>query len=521
MADRGVSPVIGMMLVAAIAVLLLGTLQTTAVPTWNEDIEFTHLRESESTFKTLHDTLQNVAGNGIERSITVRLAPEYPQRFVLRNPPNPSGQLRTTSAGTVSIANASVSGDAGDFWDGSTKTYSTRSITLAPEYGYVDNFERFVVENSVVATQYDQAAVTQTTQNLVDGRRITLVMINGSLQRSGVGTTNVELKPVSAPTNAIAIRNDTGPITLTVPTLLGPETWDDLLAEENASVEGGHVITHSVETGDPLNELTITLETGVTYELRLAKIGVGNRIDTTEEPTYVMEVAGDNQTVFVGGSAELAVEVRDRFNTPQSGVDVTFRTLEGRGEFRNGENTTTITTDEDGQATAQFVPRSPDRTVIQASIAGGDVPVERSNFTLQVEVPPSTGGQSAGIILVETDLGAGNANNQVEMTFENVRSSDKEVTDVGITVFYDQQRGQGVDPVKNATIDGDIDIEIGGTFTDTSQDPITLVGSTRTTVTAEFFNINNDPFDVDQGDFYQITFIYGDGTVATYLVVPR
>lgn len=522
MADRGVSPVIGMMLVAGIVVLLLGTLQVGAVPNWNEDVEFTHLQASEGAFKTLYDTLQDVTADGNERSVTISLAPSYPQRFILRNPPDPSGTLATADEGTITIANATVRGEAGDYWDGGSKSYTSRAITFAPDYRYVDNFQRLVLDNSAVASQYNETAVTQTGQNLVDGRRITLITVNGSLERTGTDTASVELKPVSAPARAITVTNGSGPVTVTVPTLLGNDTWTGLLAEEYVT-NGGHIANQSFQAGEPYNQLTLTMEAGVTYELRLAKLGVGTAIDTTENATYLTRIRGSDQTVFVGGTAPLTVEVRDRFNTPMSGVDVEFTTLSGRGDFQNGENATTITTDQDGRATAEFVPRSPDEMVIQASIDEGDAPPERVNFTLQVEVPPSTGGQSAGIILVEADLGSGGSKHQVDMVFENLRNSPKNVTDVGMTVFYDENRGEGTAEVKNATINGDFTVEIGGQFTDISGDPLTLNGpsGTETTVTTRFSNVDGNDFDVDEGDFYQVTFIYSDGTVTTYLVVPR
>ncbi|MFC7195918.1 Ig-like domain-containing protein [Halosimplex aquaticum] len=84
-----------------------------------------------------------------------------------------------------------------------------------------------------------------------------------------------------------------------------------------------------------------------TYDLRMAKAGVGTRVTGTDA-AYVTAPSGANATVPEDGSQRLVVEVRDAYNNPVAGVEVTGSADVGALASR------TATTGENGRATFRY-----------------------------------------------------------------------------------------------------------------------------------------------------------------------
>jgi hypothetical protein len=142
--------------------------------------------------------------------------------------------------------------------------------------------------------------------------------------------------------------------------------------------------------------VNVSLEQGVTYELRMAKVGVGSA--TSEEGAeYVTAVQGDGVSIAEAGSQKLVVEVRDRFNNPVSNVTVDASIVQSAGA---GDDVTpsSATTDSDGEAT--FTYEAPEDVTgtqaakVNATFGGGGD--EKSRATLDVAVLDSDGSGGGG-----------------------------------------------------------------------------------------------------------------------------
>lgn len=348
-ADRAVTPIIGGILLAGLVVFFLAVVQVNGVPTWNKQTEAQHSDTVLGDMQELQASLLAVAADNTQRATTVTLGTSYTNRPPLRNPSDPSGLIRTGDAALLSITGAVATGETRDYWDGTTHEFATTTIEYQPSYNYYDS-DSLVTEAGVLYKQFEAGTVAHSEQQLIRGNRISLTLIDGSLSEAGESTTLVSVKPVSAPARAVTVKDSGTPITLTIPTNVPESKWRELLADE--LTPDGHIANITYQTGSPTNHLIVTLEQGVTYELRLSKVGVGT-VDEQTQPHYV--IRGDGRFVQSDSEsrAKLVVQVRDRYDNPVSNAPVTFDA--DVGVFEDDQKTSlgrpaTVRTDDEGNA---------------------------------------------------------------------------------------------------------------------------------------------------------------------------
>ena len=384
--NRAVSPVIGAVLMLALALVLLAVLQSTAIPALNAQEEFQHNQEAQTDLVELESTVDRVAAVGTSETATVAVGYRYPPRLLFINPPPVTGTLRTTDPGEVTVANATAAGETGDYWTGGNRTFGTTALVYTPSYNEYDSAPVTVYEPWGVYNRDRGETLALTPTDLVDGRRVSLVALDGDLSASGTGTESVELSPNSAPVRTVTVRNDTGPLRVTVPTELRRDEWLDLLDDEfdpDGTDADAYVraIDCQQSPPDPCGELTLTFEPG-SYELALGEVAVGSDA-SREGAVYLTDVEGAGGSVPATGRERLVVEARDQFDNPVSGVPVTAAVENGTGSIRPA----TRTTDADGRAA--FVYEAPEtvdgsREVTVAARFGGGDPQRTVTFDLLV-----------------------------------------------------------------------------------------------------------------------------------------
>ena len=249
--DRGQSIQIGAVLIFAVLILAFSSYQAFVVPQQNQQTEFEHNQAIKGDLLDLRNAVVSTLGRPSAESVSVRLGTTYPARAIATNPPPPSGTLRTvgTADGTVNLSvenAAAVDPETDDFWDGTRRNYSTGGVEYRPNYHEYGQPPVTVYEASVLYDrfEFEGTNLTRSDQALVDGDRIRLVALNGSLRRSSSGTTAVDVRSVSASDRTVSVRNDaTGdPVVVRVATQLSESTWEELLADQRAD-EGGNVST--------------------------------------------------------------------------------------------------------------------------------------------------------------------------------------------------------------------------------------------------------------------------------------
>ncbi len=529
---------IGAMLLFAMLVVSMATYQVTVVPSQNAEVEFNHNQQVHGQLQETRDAVLRTGAMGTSQPTAVDLGTQFPSRTVFINPPPPSGTLATTDLGGVTIANATATGEVGDYWDGSDRDFPTSGFTYVPDYSEYQQPPTTVYEHSVLYDRFaDGAEMAKTGQELVDGRRINFVTLAGDVSTTQSRAVSLEPRPVSASTRTVSVSADgTAPVTVTLRTALSEETWRDLLKDEfdfgegtavhiatgfedgtlpagwtkdmahgsagvdsadpgtgtySAFISGrGSVFTpasdttgggsielsywvkmdeehppesdqnedlfveyldstgtwvqiarydsHSVSPGTTFDEaytitdskafhsgfkvrfrqedassddywyfddveltsgagadlsndryvsgfdfdsttspntMTLTFERGVSYDLKLSKVGVGSGVTDTKS-TYVVPVSGDDLPLSPGDARRFTVEVRDEYNNPVSGEQVSWD-----GAALGG--TATSTTGPDGRATLDYtISQGTNAHTLTARIDGNATEAERARFSV-------------------------------------------------------------------------------------------------------------------------------------------
>lgn len=515
--NRGVSEIVGAVLLFGILMVMVVTIQVTAVPVFNQNTEYQHNQRVHGQFDLLRTNLILAATTGDGSSAQLDLGTDYPGRPFLLNPPPATGTIRTDPGGTVEVRNAGATGEVGDYWTGATQTYTTRPITYRPNYNEYDNAPQTHIENGVLYNQFDGGQIALSDENLVDGRQISVLLVNGSLSKSGSASQSIDIEATSAPVRTVTVRNETAPIVVSVPTRLSEESWRKLLADEFVA-QGGHITTISYLEGDPYNQLVVELEAGVTYELAIGKLGVGDDIDRPG-PEYVTSVDTDERHLPPGQSTRLTVEVRDRYDNPVSGVSVDASVVSGEGTVVPVDPVT----GSDGRATFRYrAPVDATTASVEARIASSPTPRQAATFTINVFDTGRTQqfldmGQSSKVVFVGVTSPTGNNNNKAEIDFQNRGTTDKELVGARFVSYYDSAPSST--PPEGLVLDSSTPtLEKGGLMT-TLDSPIMIQAGTTKRIVFDFRDAAGAPSgSISQADFVVVTFRFADGTESMYLI---
>jgi uncharacterized cupredoxin-like copper-binding protein len=409
--ERAQAIQIGAVLLFGILILFLSLYQAVVVPDQNEEIEFNHNEDLQQQLTELRSTVILMPGSTSTRAASLDLGVRYPSRAIFVNPGPASGTLRTVgtenSRVNVTITNASAVDDAGetrDFWNGTALSFETGAIEYRPGYNLYQGAPRTVYEHSVLYNAFERENVTQAVagQTLVEGSRITVIALDGSLTENRVDTLSLDVDPISTRTRVVELNGTAEPVTLRMPTGMSEDEWNKTFEDE--LVPNGHVQDVSVSPGGPggLGLLEVTLEAGERYQLELAKVGVGTGATGTDA-AYLTDVAGNGTTLEPGDTTQLTVEARDRFNGPESGVTVTAAAE--NGTIPGG---TTETTDNEGRASFEYQPTGAGTNRVNFTIdpahnpSGADDAGSPRNVTMLVEVEAPAEDDGGGPVAYNT-----------------------------------------------------------------------------------------------------------------------
>lgn len=535
--DRGQSMQIGAILLFGLLVVGLSFTQAFVVPQENRGVEFgSYVEASDDLTAYYHDVL--AAGTqGSQTGQTVETGVRYPTRTILVNPSPAAGTIRTTATRNVTIGGVqAVSGEDRNvrgFWDTDARgprNYSTRYVEFDPGYNELDASP--VVVSSVGTYRLGSGGqVALTEQSFLAGNRITLVTVDGDVEAGGIST-SLSAAPTSVATRSVTVTGDGGSdFTITLPVPGDATAWN--VSSGARSLRGNPNV---VGTEVNASRVDVTFDGDARYTLRLAKVTVHDRsdsgVETEPDPAYVVPVEGNGSTAVPGDSRPVVVEVRDQYNNPVAGVDVTFD-ADGGTFAETGTATRTVTTTDDGRARVGAVIQTGESTLtMDASFAGGVAPFDETTLTL-TNAEDDGGGINPGgpddLALVDATIQSGpcgGADCQVDVDLKNFDSNEQNVTALSFH-FYgtDDQGGGGGSsrtPPDTVEVDG-VTLTNGGDFEPLGR--TVAAGSTTTLQLA--FTESGSGFDVQQGDFFILTAridTTGDGVAdetATYFVGPK
>jgi PKD repeat protein len=435
--DRGVVIQVGAVLLFAFVIMAITMYQVQVIPDQNEEIEYNHNEQVQDQLLDVRSGILTTAGGGGSRSVSVTLGTNYPSRTIFLNPSPPSGKLRTIGTTNesinVTIANAKgTRSETSDFWNGTNRSFSTGALVYEPFYHRYDNAPTTIYEHSLLANQFDDVALAKTDQTIVQDETITLVTLNGSYQEASTRTVALDTQSLSTSTKTIPVTNETGNLTLSLPTLLGNETWGPLL-EPELETKGGNVSNYEVlDSPNGPNTLIIELVPG-TYTLQMAKVGVGSNTAEPPESAHYITSQATNKSVQSGGTVSLTVEVRDRYNNPVPLENVTFRPT--------WTSSTNVATNRDGKATVKLNAPPAGQEKINATIKNGKRETQKVVFDLTVKGSPSENGSEAYTTTWQ------NPSNPATITCSEVPPDGECTFDAGGQLFADLELSMKTNPI--------------------------------------------------------------------------
>lgn len=528
--ERAVSEVIGAILMFGLVLAVLALIQVSAVPAANSQIEYEHSQRVEGDFQRLDNAIDGAAFDGSRSTTPLEVGTRYPVRLFLLNPGPVSGDIRTGSTRVQLSGFGATNEETRDYLQGDL-SFATRNLSYRANYNEYRSAPRVGYEGGILYERYAADAggrdVVANRGALVSGRRITLVTLDGDLSTAQVDALSLDAVPVSTSIRPVSVDAPSGTApTVTIETSLSEETWrNEILDTEfdpNGSAPNRYVSTIACTSGAaadaPCNgELELNFEPGRTYDLRMAKVGLGSGFG--EEPAhYLTTVEGDDSNILDTGTQRLTVEARDQYNNPVSGVGVPFSTDDGEFQRTGPDGTVatttngsfTATTDADGRVTAVFVPDGPGDADIDAStnLDGANGVENRERVTFDVSVTDADGGGGdgdgpetinrgdRGLYYTGATVSSGSDKSRFSVDFESLDGEEYTIEQARISFVASEGDVTRVDDVYWTTSDGVVDasediiqndgrLRIAGDFRPLSPD-VVVQGSTTETLVFDF-----------------------------------
>lgn len=141
--DKGVSEVIGSVLIFTILVAFIGLLQTYYVPKWNSDVEAGHFNDLYDDVLDLKRIIQDTAVYDLPRTAVIHTSLYYPERMFLVNPSRPSGMITTRLDKQVILT----------YDNNITEKVNSCTVRITEGYNYF-NAPTLVLEHGMIIGEY-------------------------------------------------------------------------------------------------------------------------------------------------------------------------------------------------------------------------------------------------------------------------------------------------------------------------------------------------------------------------------
>lgn len=574
---RAQSVVIGSILVFGLLVLSYGIFQTTVIPSANEDIEVEHSQQVRGEMQDLRNDVLQSASTGQDTRQTVKVGVEYPNRLLFINPGPTAGSLGTegTSESQVAIALENVvarDDETEDYLNGNKRVFSTGAIVYRQDYNiYQSGPQSVAVGNSLTYSKYSEGEFVSTGQQIISGKEISLVALDGDLFRSEVAQYTVDTEAVSAPTTTVPVRNDSEAIEITISTRLSEETLiqdvfrsqidddgdppvgvtecSDISADNSSTDRYVNNCEFDDSAPGEFNNFTLILEPGNTYTLELAKVGVGTEV-TDASSAYITDVEGHNVSVPQGGEQKVTFQVRDEYNNPYTGatVNVSIGTNPGKliADGRTNKSLTNLSTDSEGKVSVIYdAPFGAGSDQIEVDVRasydidpGADYADFESNTarnasaTLRVingsqvnQAVPLLNDPS-GIVIQKANFTDGNGCQDcvIEITFKNLANENRNLSALRYAFYSaDSQGASGSESgslLSLTNTNPDTDLEIKGGFKEVAFG--FNKNEERTLEFAIYCSDNkSDGLNIDESEFFVIEGLENNTRGKSWFFAPR
>jgi hypothetical protein len=388
--DRGASNVIGFVLAFAITTSTFAIYQGDVVPHQVQATEFEHSQSVETDMERLQRALRRSGVDGAPRSATVRVAASYKPRAFGMNPPESVGRLEAGPPRQVEVTGFKRENPgSGAYWDGSTRTFDTRLLSLGLDYTRMRTAPSYHLEHGMVTKEFHNGKTDlRSGGGFITSGAVNLQLLESDLSRTSP-TASLDVHPVSEADDHTTLETESGGGTIELPTTLSETEW------ENYADDRAHVSVSSYDDASDPHRVTLSFDGGRMYDLRISRLSLG---EEQPAPTahHVAAVSKRTQHLDPDTNYQFTVEVRDEYGNPVDDTTVSLSVQSGSGTLVQGSS---VTTGADGVAQFTYTTGSspPDPTVVRAGIDDESPNYEYTEFEL------STSGAGAG-------AGAGSGN---------------------------------------------------------------------------------------------------------------
>lgn len=356
--DEGISPVLGSVLILAIGMTILATVQLDFIPVWNAQEELSHLGKMNDDFSALKSSIEESAISGTTLSSPLSMGFKYSPKFIVYNP-------RETAWATLSIQK--------DVWaevrynevlpngimDDNTTIKNISTSTITYTLHGTQNLSYFIYEHGLI--RRSTSNYTSSTPTLLSNGTLYLLSVNATDPETtnSVGSRMVNIYSTSQAKNSVIGKN----VWLKLRTRY-PDWWKDEIGKQGGSVDkvdndSGIVIAH-------FDSMVIRMgETQVTT--------IPKKPPPHSPPARLVMVSPQNVNLPVTGISSLEVEVQDFYNNPFPNVQVNFNINSTRGPA-NAYSTANLSQNSaisgaDGIASVQLTTNGPGLYYIDASLS--------------------------------------------------------------------------------------------------------------------------------------------------------
>jgi hypothetical protein len=291
---RGVSPLVGFILLFGILIAAFAAYQVDVVPQQNAEVEFDHsvtiesdMQELRSAILTTGSTTNNIRET---RSVALQLGTRYPSRLIAVNPPPAEGTLRTEQ-GSVTVSGAQIANPEpfrGDPSGTLLGSHSTHYIRYSPNYEELDSSSDRVLENSLLYNANGNVSITD--QRLVQNgsRSINIVLVEGDIDDSGLSS-SVDVTALDGPSAQVPIEAASGSTFDINLSTSAPEAWLNNQTIGETFDQGEPNVRASRVSSD---QVTLTVDDSISddWTLQMTKVGVGGSGESDDNLSSIRRV---------------------------------------------------------------------------------------------------------------------------------------------------------------------------------------------------------------------------------------
>ncbi len=325
--NEGISPVLGFILMLAIGVTILTTVQLSFVPVWNTEEELSHLKIMQDDFKLLKSNIESGILGGTTLSSPLIMGFKYSPKVLVYNPREEAyASLEVRNNTWVEVRYNEVFPE-GMTDETSIKNVSTGMIIYALQGAR--NYNSLIYENGLI--RRSNSNYTTSSQTVLANNTIFLPSVKaleyGTL--SGVERKSINIYPTSQQKNSVIGKN-VWIILHTNPDYV--EWWAKTLENEGANVK----------KKDSTNGIVIAnISSSLVIKMGEAYISSSPKAAPPHSPARrIVRVSGAGSELPVGGTTTITSEVQDEYNNPVPNVPVSFNINLTRSPGNSGSTAT-------------------------------------------------------------------------------------------------------------------------------------------------------------------------------------